>query len=82
MISFEEGDHKYTWFVVNDPVMGGRSKSTFTDVNGVGIFNGTVAIVPSLKVSTRRMGSVHATSAADHDPAHTYALQPHTILVL
>lgn len=43
------------WRVTNDPVMGGRSKSTFivgTDKAGnenVGIFSGDVAIVPALK---------------------------------
>ena len=43
------------WRVTNDPVMGGRSKSTFvvgSDAAGaknVGLFSGDVAIVPSLK---------------------------------
>ena len=34
---------------LNDPVMGGRSKSTFAVKDGVGVFDGTAAIVPSLK---------------------------------
>eukprot|EP00038_Savillea_parva_P005586 m.159201 g.159201 ORF g.159201 m.159201 type:complete len:408 (+) comp11751_c0_seq1:56-1279(+) len=50
LVSFAAGDeHNYKWFVVNDPVMGGLSRSTIIDSTGVGIFNGTVRIVPSLK---------------------------------
>lgn len=46
-----DSKNKYNWLVVNDPVMGGLSRSTFKndEAKGVGIFNGTVAIVPSLK---------------------------------
>lgn len=46
-----DSKHKFDWDVVNDPVMGGRSRSTFVsnEARGVGIFNGTVAIVPQLK---------------------------------
>lgn len=43
------------WQVTNDPVMGGRSKSSFTvgtdgaGSSNIGLFTGDVAIVPSLK---------------------------------
>jgi len=38
------------WMAVNDPVMGGKSKATFSldSDNNVGVFDGAVAIVPSL----------------------------------
>jgi hypothetical protein len=36
------------WQQQNDPVMGGRSRGTFTVQDSVGIMNGTCAIVPSL----------------------------------
>ena len=39
----------FQWQDLNDPVMGGRSTSTFHVDQKVGIFNGTCAIVPSLK---------------------------------
>jgi len=39
----------FHWVSENDPVMGGLSTSTFTQEDGLGIFNGTVRIVPSLK---------------------------------
>lgn len=35
--------------VMNDPVMGGQSHSTFAAASGVGKFEGTCAIVPFLK---------------------------------
>ena len=34
---------------MNDPVMGGESTGTFTIENGLGVFDGKVADVPSLK---------------------------------
>jgi len=37
------------WMAMNDPVMGGKSKATFTTANNVGVFDGAVAIVPSLQ---------------------------------
>lgn len=50
LVTFDQdGKHTYGWIVVNDPVMGGRSRSTFKQESGRGIFNGTVAIVPQLK---------------------------------
>lgn len=52
LVSFVQGrKDEYKWFVVNDPVMGGLSHATFAEdaANEVGVFNGTVAIVPSLK---------------------------------
>jgi len=39
----------YRLFVVNDPVMGGKSTSVFGQHHGRAIFNGTVRIVPQLK---------------------------------
>ena len=40
----------FQWRDLNDPVMGGRSFSTFhVDSGHFGVFNGTCAIVPSLK---------------------------------
>jgi hypothetical protein len=52
LVSFAAGDpHLYKWTDLNDPVMGGRSTSSFTVMpnEAVGIFNGTVRIVPQLK---------------------------------
>jgi len=37
-----------TWKQQNDPVMGGKSSGTFSITDGVGVMDGTVAIVPSL----------------------------------
>lgn len=41
----------WKWRILNDPVMGGLSKSSFTvnQAGKYGVFNGTVAIVPKLK---------------------------------
>lgn len=39
----------HTWREMNDPVMGGRSTGTTTVTNGMLIFDGEVAIVPSLQ---------------------------------
>jgi len=41
-------DSSSTWRHTDDPVMGGQSKSTYEQHDGVGTFNGTCAIVPSL----------------------------------
>lgn len=50
LVTFEKGGKlTFDWHVVNDPVMGGLSRSTFVVANGVGVFDGTVRIVPSLK---------------------------------
>lgn len=44
------GKAKHEWMELNDPVMGGKSTATFAiDAAGKGVFNGTCAIVPSLK---------------------------------
>merc|ERR1719424_1489556 len=43
-----DGSSSLKWHVVNDPVMGGQSVSTFSQGKGVGIFDGEVKIVPSL----------------------------------
>lgn len=45
--SFDAPTHK--WQQQNDPVMGGESTGTFTQQNGLGIFDGNVVDVPSLK---------------------------------
>jgi len=44
-------DTTYTWKDMNDPVMGGVSKATFTldKPSGTALFKGLTAIVPSLK---------------------------------
>lgn len=39
----------HTWKEMNDPVMGGKSTGTFSISGGVGVFDGEVAGVPSLK---------------------------------
>jgi hypothetical protein len=44
-----EGTGKWDWETVNDPVMGGVSKSSFRVEDNVGIWSGKVAIVPFLK---------------------------------
>merc|ERR1719361_1365703 len=44
--SFDAAVH--TWSSQNDPVMGGKSTSTFTIADGIGTLNGTCAIFPSL----------------------------------
>lgn len=50
----------HVWTTVNDPVMGGQSEGTFSITNGLGVFDGTVKIVPSLNapgfLSMRTMG--------------------------
>merc|ERR1712187_495610 len=38
-----------SWRAMNDPVMGGKSKATFTVDSNAGVFDGAVAIVPSLQ---------------------------------
>ena len=42
------GQAAHEWQELNDPVMGGQSVATFGIAGGVGVFNGTCAIVPSL----------------------------------
>jgi hypothetical protein len=44
--SFDSAVH--SWSANNDPVMGGKSTSSFTIKDGIGTMNGTCAIVPSL----------------------------------
>merc|ERR1719421_99038 len=43
------GTGKWDWETVNDPVMGGVSKSSFRVEGNVGIWSGDVKIVPFLK---------------------------------
>ena len=51
LATFDGKDSKTTWSwrIVNDPVMGGQSHATLDFVNSIGVWNGTCAIVPSLK---------------------------------
>jgi len=50
LVTFDGADGTtFKWQDMNDPVMGGRSQSTFSVNKKVGVFNGTCAIVPSLK---------------------------------
>ena len=45
-----EADAEYhSWVQKNDPVMGGKSIGTFDVVDGNGVMNGTVALIPSLQ---------------------------------
>lgn len=39
----------HSWKQMNDPVMGGKSTGTFTESGGLGVFDGEVVDVPSLK---------------------------------
>jgi len=45
---FSKPIHK--WVTMNDPIMGGKSKSALTIENGVAKFTGTCAIIPFLQV--------------------------------
>ena len=50
LVTFKEGDKtNFKWADLNDPVMGGRSTSTFTVEDGKGVFDGVCRIVPQLK---------------------------------
>jgi hypothetical protein len=50
LITFDGAAHTtFKWVAENDPVMGGVSHSTFTVKDDVGVFDGAVEIVPSLK---------------------------------
>ena len=50
LVTFKEGDKtNFKWVDLNDPVMGGRSTSTFTVEDGKGVFDGVCRIVPQLK---------------------------------
>ena len=48
MTLFEFTNSSKPWIVTNDPVMGGVSHSTFTVIDGLGVFAGEVKIVPFL----------------------------------
>jgi len=48
-VELVEFDGSQVWDHTDDPVMGGKSKSSFSQAGGVGTFEGTCAIVPSLK---------------------------------
>mmetsp|Transcript_80485 Transcript_80485/g.163028 ORF Transcript_80485/g.163028 Transcript_80485/m.163028 type:complete len:208 (-) Transcript_80485:76-699(-) len=43
-----DGKAPHTWHAENDPVMGGRSESTWTLMDGFGDWSGVARIVPSL----------------------------------
>ena len=50
LVTFKEGDKtNFKWTDLNDPVMGGRSTSTFKVEGGKGVFDGVCRIVPQLK---------------------------------
>lgn len=52
LVTFDKAETtSFGWKDMNDPVMGGLSTSTFKvdEVNHKAVFNGTVAVVPSLK---------------------------------
>jgi hypothetical protein len=50
LVTFNEGDKtNFKWSDLNDPVMGGRSTSTFKVEAGKGVFDGVCRIVPQLK---------------------------------
>jgi hypothetical protein len=49
LVTFDGSKTDVEWRDMNDPVMGGLSKSTFVVKDGMAIFNGTVEIVPQLK---------------------------------
>jgi len=72
LIEFDGKDKNtnFEWTAENDPVMGGLSTSTFTQKDGIGIMNGTVAIVPSLKAPgfcfPHTVGVRHFNDASQH----------------
>ena len=49
LVTFDGSGTDRQWHKTDDPVMGGKSKSTFTVQDGAAMFAGTCAIVPSLK---------------------------------
>jgi len=50
LATFNEQDETFrSWVQTNDPVMGGASRGTFVVVDGTGVMNGTVALIPSLQ---------------------------------
>ena len=49
LATFDNATTARKWSKTDDPVMGGRSKSTFAVLLDTGIFDGTCAIVPQLK---------------------------------
>ena len=49
LVTFDGSKTDRQWHKTDDPVMGGKSKSTFVVQDGVGMFSGTCAIVPFLK---------------------------------
>jgi len=49
LATFDGSSTSFEWSDQNDPVMGGKSTSSFHVEAGAGVFNGTCAIVPSLK---------------------------------
>lgn len=62
----------FKWYAENDPVMGGLSHSNFTIVDDVGVFQGAVEIVPSLKapgfcfLHSVGVGDVHSAKGQTH----------------
>lgn len=76
------GSTARTWRVMNDPVMGGRSHSSYSAESGVGRFAGTCEIVPFLhapgfcKISTARGGSYANASAFADGALHLTLRSP------
>lgn len=62
----------WDWRLVNDPVMGGVSNSTFSITGGVMAWHGAVKVVPKLKapgfcnLETQRFGRANSVAATTH----------------
>ena len=60
LVTFDGSNTTYEWAKMDDPVMGGQSRSQWQVQDGAGVFNGVCAIVPFLhapgfcKASTRQ----------------------------
>ena len=60
LATFDKATTSHTWQVMNDPVMGGQSHSTFAQEGGIGNFTGLCAIVPFLKApGFCKIGTTH-----------------------
>ena len=84
LATFDGSKTAHSWQVMNDPVMGGQSHSSFAQEGGVGNFTGLCAIVPFLKApGFCKIGTTHGllsppgfadASAMDFRPAPGSAL--------
>ena len=60
LATFDGSKTAHSWQVMNDPVMGGQSHSSFAQEGGVGNFTGLCAIVPFLKApGFCKIGTTH-----------------------